>query len=650
MSDSGPSSSKAAPPSARRRPCIDVVAVLLVLLAVALRLVYQVEQRANPFFDYPLLDSLYHVEWARALAAGEDFQPGPFFRAPLYPWVLGTWMRLVGEDYVLLRGLGALLGGATTCLTYLVGRRAFGRPEGLLAAALVATNWVLIYFDGELLIPTLAIPLNLFALFLTLGLSAQGAPRAFGAAGMAWGLAAAARPNVLLFMPVLALWWLHRSAGRRRAALLQVAALAAGTLVPILPLTAYNSIVGGDSVLISSQAGVNLWIGNNPASDGSTAIVPGTRPGWWDGFHDAIALAEAAEGRELAPSEVSRHYTARAVRFWLEEPGAALRLLGWKARLFLSRYELGNNQDVGFFATRYSHLARWLPPSWPLLLPLGLVGLVLAARRHSGTFALWAFAPVYSASVLLFFVCSRYRAPILPILAVLGAHAVLAAWELARQYRWRALAPGLIGSALALALTLPVPAAVDTTDAKGLWQLGTFELEAGRANEALPYLYQAVEANPRFWVARRDQGLALLRTGQAREAARAWEAALALSPGDVQVSALYVPLATALGETEDALSVARASLERHPDLALAHATLGGALAGAGRLAEAREALGRGLSLDREDYACNLTLGRLEVAAGRPCDAVEPLARAAAAAADPAGEAAQLWRVAVGDCP
>ena len=37
-------------------------------------------------------------------------------------------------------------------------------------------------------------------------------------------------------------------------------ALAAGAAVPIVPLSAYNASQG-DTVLISSQAGINLWIG-----------------------------------------------------------------------------------------------------------------------------------------------------------------------------------------------------------------------------------------------------------------------------------------------------------------------------------------------------------------------------------------------------
>ena len=624
----------------------DWVAVLIVGLALLVRAIYVFEQRANPFAEYPLMDSLYHLDWARALAAGEDFQPGPFFRAPLYPWLLGTELRFFGEDLLALRLVQVLLGGCTTWLTYLVGRRAFGRGAGRLAALLVATNWVLVYFDGELLIPTLAIPLDLLAIYLTLALGRSAAPRAVAAAGLAWGLAAIARPNVLLFLPLLALWLLFEDRQALGAGLKRAALLAVSVLVPILPLTTYNAVVGGDRVLISSQAGVNLWIGNNPDSDGSTAIVPGTRPGWWDGYHDAVALAEVEEGRRLRPSEVSAHYARKAREFWRDEPASALRLLGWKTRLLLTRHELGNNQDVPFFAAQFSTLQELLPPSWPLLFPLGMIGLWLAARGRRRLLPLWGFVPVYAGSIVLFFVCSRYRAPLLPVLAVLSAHALLLSWRAFRERRTR---PLLIGAGAWLGLLLVssvVPERVDTSAAKGLWQLGAYELEQGRANEALPYLYQSVEANPRFWVARRDLGSALRLTAQPKAAREQWEAALELSPGDLQVTPLLVELLVATGEADAALRVARACVERHPQLAGPRETLAVALVGSGAPDAARAALLAGLRLAPDDFACNLRLGLLERELGDPCAAVEPLARAAASPSAPseaAREAAhELW--------
>ena len=79
-----------------------ILACILVA-ALALRVAYVLQSRANPFFAEPAMDAGYHLEWARALAAGREFQPGPFFRAPLYPWFLALCLRVLGGDLLLVR-------------------------------------------------------------------------------------------------------------------------------------------------------------------------------------------------------------------------------------------------------------------------------------------------------------------------------------------------------------------------------------------------------------------------------------------------------------------------------------------------------------------------------------------------------------------
>ena len=622
------------------------IAAALVLLAVLLRVVYVLEQRSGPFFDAPVMDALYHVQWAQALADGREFQPGPLFRAPLYPWFLGTVFRLFGESYLLPRLLQCLCGGATTALAYLVGRRAFGTRAALVAAFLVAVNWVLIYFDGELLIPTLAIPLNLLAVWVSLDLGEEPNPRRTGLAGMAWGLAALARPNVLLFMPFLFGWLVWRQRPRWRRGLFLGVTLAAGVLTPILPVTLYNGIVGRDLVLISSQAGVNLWIGNNPQSDGSAAIVPGTRPGWWDGYHDSIRLAEEAEGRELKASEVSSHYSGRAWDFLLGDPQRSLPHLWWKFRLFWSDWELGNNQEVRFFARRYSLLARILPPSFGLLAPLGLVGLFACRRSWKRLFPLWGFLLVYCASVILFFVCSRYRAPVLPLLAVFSGQLLVVGFDAFKSRRWRAWWAGTLGVALLAVLVQLVPERVDRTDAKGLFQLGVSELGAGRPEAAIEPLRASVEANPRFWMSRQYLGLALRGTNQLAEARSVYRGALRLAPGELGLTSYYVEACVSSGDLVEAERAARESLARnsafpapYDDLALIFATRGDWDA-------ARQVLREGLTRAPDDFACNLRLGLIELQVGDPCDAIDPLARAAASPAAPGEQlreqARQAW--------
>ena len=201
-------------------------------------------------------------------------------------------------------------------------------------------------------------------------------------------------------------------------------------------MRAYNAIVGHDRVLISSQSGVNLYIGNNERSDGSSAIVPGTRPDWWGGYYDSIALAEADMGRALKPSEVSAWYTRKSFAFWRDHPSQAMALLGFKLRLFWTDWELGNNHDERFFALEFGPVLRWLPIGFGWLAPFGLLGFLLATRRVRSLFPLWIFLPVYTVSVVAYFVCARFRVPVLPVLMIFAAYAAVHLVDALRARRW----------------------------------------------------------------------------------------------------------------------------------------------------------------------------------------------------------------------
>jgi tetratricopeptide (TPR) repeat protein len=476
----------------------------LMLLAFGLRVVFVLGMRDNPTFDRPILDGEYHVDWARAIAAGEDFyalkhggHPGPYFRAPLYIWFLGAIFRFFGDGLLLPRLVQCSFGAATTLLAYLIGKRAFDVRVGLLAALMAATYWVSIYFDGELLIETLVVPLDMLALWLTMGLAERRTPLRAALAGLAWGVAAIARPNVLVYAPCVVLWlaWLERA--RWKQALAPAAAFTLAFFVPILPITAINYFHGGDTVLIASQGGVNFWIGNNPQSDGSTAIVPGTRGGWWQGYRDSIALAEHDEQRELRPSEVSRYYARKTWAFLLGQPAQAAELLLHKLRLFWVDYELGNNEDVSFVAHRFSWVARWMPLRFAVLGPLGLLGLVLVVtgKGRVRNYPLWSFLLVYMASVVAFFVCSRFRAPVLPVLMVLASHAALWIVEAfrARSTERLALAAAVLIPAAFLVNVLPPNLRQD--DSNGYLQMGVAEGTRGNMDLAIEYLEKSVQIN-----------------------------------------------------------------------------------------------------------------------------------------------------------
>lgn len=615
----------------------------LFVLAVLIRVVYVLQMQASPAFEAPFMDALYHWEWAGALAGGERFQEGPFFRAPLYPWFLGLIRALAGDSLLAPRLVQCLLGGVTTVLVALLARRAFCERTGLVAGLACATYWVLVYYDGELLIPTLLAPLTLGALLATMRAHERPDIVRCLAAGGLWGLSILARPNALVLLPVLAVGLLlsarRRSEPGRGGGLLSAAALLAGAALVIAPITSINA-ARGDQVLVSSQGGVNFWIGNNPVSDGATAIVPGTRGGWWEGYHDSVAAAERYEGRELLASEVSRHYFSRALEWMRAEPRAALTHLGWKLRLLFVDWELGNNQAVRFFSHRYGGIVRLLPLGFGVVVALGLLGLGLAMRDpelRRRSLLLATFLVVYAGTVVAFFVCARFRAPLLPVLFVFAAHAVVQAFDAARARSWRGVLPAALAVGVGLASPLMRPASIKTSDGNGYLQLGTLARGAGDPVAAEAHFRYATQLDPGNLFARIALGRVLLDSGDLSGAERELRAALQLDP--FRPDALDVLCAVLLERGDDA------GLEQliggwqagAPDLASTRFWLGRLRAKQGRLPAAQGLFEEASRLDPRGFAMALAWGVVARARGEHEAALEAFLRAASCAPGQASE-------------
>ena len=162
---------------------------------------------------------------------------------------------------------------------------------------------------------------------------------------MFFGAAALARPNLLLFVAALALWPL----ARRRAPRLAVAAFVLPVVLVVGAVTLRNKIVADEWVVISSQGGVNFFIGNNREAPGSFAAPRGTigRP---EALNETQtkAQAEAAVGRPLSPSEASRWWFKRGLRYLARNAGDAARLYGRKVSLLTNSYEVTLNADYNF--------------------------------------------------------------------------------------------------------------------------------------------------------------------------------------------------------------------------------------------------------------------------------------------------------------
>lgn len=561
----------------------------LFALALVLRVVYVLELRGSPLAGFPVLDELYHVDWASALAGGDWLGSEVFFRAPLYPYTLGLLFAAFDGSLLAARLTQAAYAALVPVAVYFLGRRVFGARVGLAGGILGAVYPFFIYYSHELLIVSLIVLLDVALVLAALRADQSGRGRAWLLVGLVAGASAVARPNVLIFLPALFIWmwWkdLPRPGGERGRTVRAVALVVVGVAAVVLPVTARNYAVGSDFVPIASQGGINFFIGNNTASDGASAVLPVLGESWEN--EDVERIAEAHLGRELKPSEVSDFWYARGREFLLEHPAKAAALYLRKLVLFWDSYELANNKDIYYFG-KMSFVFRAL--SWlhfGVIAPLAILGIFVSVRRNRGAMLMLLFALSYMFGVVLFFVSARFRLPVVPFLILFAASG--GEW-LIEQVRLRRARQLLLAASALIVLAVFVNHDFYSTHAGDRAQthmtLGRVAAAKGMHSDALDEYRRAIEISPNYAKAYNSMGLALEQLGRDDEALDSYMKAARIDSGLAMASNNIGSLLLRRGDVEKAESWFRKAIEIDQYLEQAHMNLAVILAEGGRLEEA----------------------------------------------------------------
>ncbi|MEA2468829.1 MAG: mannosyltransferase, partial [Thermoleophilaceae bacterium] len=221
---------------------------------------------------------------------------------PLYFLLLDGWMRLFGDSEAAVRSLSALFGTATIVLAFEIGRRLATPRIGLVLAALVAFNPLLVWFSQEARPYALLVLLSGASfLFFTEALERPTGRRLAGWA-VASGLAMATHYFAGLLILPEAAWLLYRLRPRRRPLM----AIAGFAVVPLalVPLVAAQgqvqdySFVKGEGLFtrVFAQVPKQWLVGYDAPAETVTVAVAVllTAVGVW------FALTRAG-GRERRP-------------------------------------------------------------------------------------------------------------------------------------------------------------------------------------------------------------------------------------------------------------------------------------------------------------------------------------------------------------
>ncbi|MBF0501271.1 MAG: tetratricopeptide repeat protein [Candidatus Riflebacteria bacterium] len=644
----------------RKRTGYEYLFILLIF-AGGVRFAYIAEQINDPFFRHPGVDAEYNRYWARGLAFG-DWKPPTgrldphisdraFFKPPGYPAFLATIYRIFGDTDIMPRLVQIGFGLANLILLFTLAKRLFDTWTGLIATGLCAFSPSLVFYEGELLEPTPFITICLLLLLiLTLSLrrADDSTPETMcsfsvsraGISGIVLGIGSLIRPNLLVFAPFAA-WHIFRTAlhhsavaeatkfkayfNNIRRTCVKMLAFCAGITLIILPVTLRNATCEPGLVLLSANGGLNLYLGNHPGSDGiSPAAADFEEWTCFDWPHD-VAVLSRKYGRAISSAEASDEFTSRAIIWIVDNPGQFLTLLWRKTLLFWGPLEItnaGNREDE--FEIARSSILRKLPVHFSIIFAMALFGIWktwrndlntklfdISSNEETNRKLLIYFIVSIFVSYLPFFIAGRFRAPIIPVLAIFSAVGLM---HIVKSFLLRNYA------SMSLAMMIFILVSVNWSGYNPDFAQGNFLLGlawAGKSDfkKASACYEDAIRINPAHARAHTNLGAMFLTSGNTNEAAKHFEAALRVRPA--WATALYNIglLRIRQGKPADALSFFERATDVRSDHVPALCELGKTLCRLGRSREAISPLRAAVSLEPDNPELLQALGLALCASG-----------------------------------
>jgi len=465
----------------------------LLALALTIRILLVVSLAGKPFFYVPIVDAAAFDRWATDIATRSFIGDHAFFQDPLYAYGLGIFYKVFGHHLFAARIAQAIIGTGGLWMLFEGVRRALGYRTAMAALALGALTKVFVFYDAMLLKDFLGV-VTIEGAILCWSLDARWKWTAFGAT---LGLGCLVRGNMMLLVIAAAAFFALRRDWKSAGMTL------AGAALIIAPVTIRNIAVERDLVLSTSHFGVNLFIGNNPENTTGRYRPPGFLREATPEFEelDFRLEAERLNHRSMKPSEVDRYWRGRALEYIAGNPGTFLGVTIKRLLMLASGFEIPDDHNP-YFMERFSWVLRLPLVTFGLfILPLAIAGLYLSWPERGRFAVLHVLLGAYAVSIVFFFVFGRYRLPMVPILLVFAAHAIV---KTAQLIQWRMSAVPKTAVAVfvvsAVLVNVPLPEAVaghrDFRTAHR--NLGVYYRDGDRPLDAAREFEEAARLNPEY--------------------------------------------------------------------------------------------------------------------------------------------------------
>lgn len=268
--------------------------------------------------------------------------------------------------------------------------------------------------------------------------------------------------------------------------------------------------------------------------------------------------------------------------------------MGRKAIYFWKGYEIGNNQNIYLYKD-FSPLLDFLLGKYVVYFPFGLMGpisilgLLIGLKYLRKYLLLYLFILSYSASVIIFFVCSRYRMPVIPFLIMFGSFFI---WWLFQKIKNKKISPPVISlvvvAILLMTLNTNLENLVGNQGCIDHYALGMTYEKLGKLDLAVDKYKTSLKYDPHFAPSRNNLAIIYAQFGKTDLAIQEFKRAILSDPS---YERSYYNLAFSYHEKGDldfAIEYYSKAIVVNPRYELAHLNLGKAYSQKGLVEKAKE--------------------------------------------------------------
>jgi tetratricopeptide (TPR) repeat protein len=381
-----------------------------------------------------------------------------------------------------------------------------------------------------------------------------------------------------------------------------------GLILILFPVIIRNYVVSGDFVITTSQAGSNFYIGNNLKANGSyVPLISGRETPEFEGS-DARMIAEKELGRKLKPSEVSRYWFTKSFDYIKNNKIHYTKLMWKKIKLFFNYYEVPDSEDF-YFYRQYSSVLRLPLIPFGVICPLAFLGMLLLIKDFKKYSLLYVLVIANSVSVIIFYIFSRYRLPIVPLFIIFSSYAINWFANEIKQKEWRKpLFFGIICLLFYLFSHIKMNE-IESNLAVSHANMGISYKKLGDSYNAKLEYERAIKVDPDCALAHYNLGNIYQEKGLIEDAIKEYNTAIKITPNDIEARYNLGNAYQEKGLIEDAIKEYNMVIKINPNHVSAYNNLGTAYAIKGKLHKAIAHWKRVLEIDPGDTAAQNNITR-----------------------------------------